>query len=69
MDALIDLIHVLLWLLFLIFCLMALPFVVAHVADRWDAPEYPHSGFCPDSPEWQEEENTLPPTYALGNGD
>lgn len=49
-----------------IFCLLALPFVVAHVADTWDAPEYPHSGFSPDCPTWEQPEdlyNTLPPTF------
>lgn len=61
MDALIDLIRVLLWLLFLMFCLMALPFVVAHMADTWNAPEYPHSGFCPDSP--AAENSLLPSDY------
>ncbi len=66
MDALIDLIRVLLWLLFLMFCLMALPFVVAHMADRWEAPEYPHSGYTPDCPTWEaaeEPENSLPPCH------
>lgn len=52
-DALIDLIRFLLWLLFLMFCLMALPFVIAHVADTWNAPEYPHSGFSPECPTWE----------------
>lgn len=34
--------------------LLALALVAAHVADTWDAPEYPHSGFAPDCPEWDE---------------
>lgn len=41
------------------FALLAAPFVVAHVVDHWDAPEYPYTGFCPDCPEWSD--NTLPP--------
>ncbi len=44
------------------FFLMALPFVFCHVADTWDAPAYPHSGFSPECPTWEESENTLPPT-------
>ena len=52
--------------------LLCLPFVICHVAEHWDAPEYPHSGFCPDSPTWEapadEPENTLPPTYSLAAG-
>ena len=65
----ITLLRVLFYLLAIMFFLMCMPFVICHIADRWDAPEYPHSGFCPDCPEWQEAENTLPPTYSLVNGD
>lgn len=43
-----------------VFCLFALPFVVEHVQENWDADEYPHSGFCPDCPAWSGD-NTLPP--------
>lgn len=43
-----------------VFCLFALPFVVEHVQENWDAEEYPHSGFCPDSPAWSG--NSLPPS-------
>lgn len=42
--------------------LLSLPFVVSHVAEHWDDPIYPHSGFTPDCPTWEEPENTLPPT-------
>lgn len=52
-----------------LFLLLGLPFVIAHVVDHWDAPEYPYSGFTPDCPTWSEPadevENTLPPTYSL----
>lgn len=41
------------------FMVLASPFVVAHVAETWDAEEYPYTGFCPDCPEWSG--NTLPP--------
>lgn len=34
--------------------LLGLAFVLAHIADHWDAPEYPHSGFGPDCPAWDE---------------
>lgn len=34
-----------------LFLLAALPFVIAHAVDTWDAPLYPHSGFCPDCPQ------------------
>jgi len=34
--------------------LAGLLFFGAHVADTWNAPEYPHSGFCPESPAWEE---------------
>lgn len=45
----------------LAFIVAGLPFVAAHIADTWNAPEYPHSGFSPECPTW-EPENTLPPT-------
>ena len=35
-----------------ILTLAALPFVIAHVAESTEREEYPHSGFCPDCPEW-----------------
>lgn len=50
-DDLIDLLRVLFYLL-LFFCI-SLPFVVAHVVEHWDAPEYPYSGFSPDCPTWE----------------
>ena len=46
------------------FMVLASPFVVAHVADTWDAEEYPYTGFCPDCPEWSD--NTLPPVQEFG---
>lgn len=55
-----DFLHALLMFFFGVFLLLAAPFIVAHVADNWNAREYPHSGFRPDSPA---AENTLPPTY------
>lgn len=61
-DDLIDLLRVLFYLLAFAFFMMALPFVICHVAENWDAPEYPYSGFTPDCPTWEEPENTLPPT-------
>jgi len=51
-----DFLHALMILFFSVFLLLASPFIVAHVADNWNAPEYPHSGFRPDT------ENSLPPT-------
>lgn len=49
--------------LFLLVMLMLLasPFFVAHVIDTWDAPIYPHSGFSPECPTWEEPANSLPP--------
>lgn len=32
----------------------ALVWVAATVVDRWDEPEYPHAGYCPDAPVWEE---------------
>ena len=37
-----------------LFLLLCLPFVTEHVGRNWDAPEYPHTGFCPESPTWEE---------------
>ncbi len=54
-----DFLHALLMFFFGVFLLLSAPFIVAHVADTWNAPEYPHSGFCPDSPA---AENSLPPS-------
>lgn len=53
-----DFLHALLMFFFGVFLLLSAPFIVAHVADTWNAPEYPHSGFRPDSPA---AENSLPP--------
>lgn len=53
-DDLIDLLRVLFYLLAIIFFMTCMPFVICHIADRWDAPEYPHSGFTPDCPTWEE---------------
>lgn len=55
-----DFLHALLMFFFGVFLLLSAPFIVAHVADTWNAPEYPHSGFHPDSP--THTENTLPPS-------
>lgn len=52
-DNLIDLLRILLYLLAIMFFLMGIPFVICHIADNWDAPEYPHSGFSPDCPTWE----------------
>lgn len=41
--------------------LLLSPFVVVHVIDHWNDPEYPHSGFSPECPEYIEPDNTLPP--------
>lgn len=54
-----DFLHALLMFFFGVFLLLSAPFIVVHVADTWNAPEYPHSGFCPDSPA---AENSLPPS-------
>lgn len=62
LDDFLDLLRALFYLLAGIFFLMALPFICCHVADTWNAPEYPYSGFTPDCPTWEEPENTLPPT-------
>ena len=35
-----------------IFMVGASPFVIDHVVNHWNEPEYPHSGFGPDCPEW-----------------
>lgn len=43
--------------LFTIFCVIASPFVAAHIMDNWDKPSYPHSGFTPESPTWEAPEN------------
>lgn len=39
-------------ILFILFLLAAIPFVVEHVAENFDAPEYPYTGFTPDLPTW-----------------
>lgn len=66
LDDLLDLLRVLFYLLAFAFFMMALPFVICHVAEHWDDPPYPYSGFTPDcptwEPTWEEPENTLPPT-------
>lgn len=64
LDDLLDLLLVLFYLLAFAFFMMALPFIICHVAERWDDPPYPYSGFTPDCPTWEEPENTLPPTDA-----
>ena len=42
-----------------IFALASLPFIIAHVAESDEREEYPHSGFCPDCPEWIAPEDML----------
>ena len=42
-----------------IFTLACLPFIIAHVAESDEREEYPHSGFCPDCPEWIAPEDML----------
>ena len=66
LDFLSDLFKVLFYTAAVLFFLLCLPFVVAHVAEHWDAPEYPHSGFSPECPTWEaaeEPENSLPPCH------
>lgn len=81
LDILTDLFKSFIHLMCFLCVLISLPFVVAHVVDGWNAPEYPHSGYTPDCPTWEapaaapaelwrgepadEVENTLPPTYSL----
>ena len=62
LDDLLDLLRVLFYLLAFAFFMMALPFIICHVAEHWDDPPYPYSGFTPDCPTWEAPENTLPPT-------
>ena len=54
-----------------VFMLLCLPFVVEHVQRNWDAPEYPHTGFCPDSRAWvapaEEEEAVAPPRVGVAS--
>ena len=69
LDSFLTLLRVLFYLLAFAFFMMALPFIICHVAEHWDDPPYPYSGFSPECPTWEaplvEEENTLPPTYSL----
>ncbi|MGN0868555.1 MAG: hypothetical protein ACI4O9_03400 [Akkermansia sp.] len=52
-----------------VFALGSAPFVVAHVMDSWDAPEYPFSGFCPDAPGCEADVlDSLPQTVAARKG-
>lgn len=62
LDLLSDLTKALAYIAIALFTLICLPFVLLHVADNWNAPEYPHSGFSPECPEWIEDENTYSPT-------
>lgn len=39
-----------------LFMIGASPFVYDHIQENWDAPEYPHSGFSPECPTWDVEE-------------
>ena len=50
------------WLVKVAFWLIlaaCLVWVALTVAERWDAPEYQHSGFCPDAPTWEGGEQFL----------
>ena len=47
-----DLLRILFYIAAAIFFLLSLPFIIAHVAENWHAPEYPHSGYTPDCPTW-----------------
>lgn len=47
-----DFIKVVIIIMFIIFGVIATPFVVAHIVEHWDAPQYPHSGFSPECPTW-----------------
>lgn len=70
LDEFIDLLRIFFYLILFIFLLICLPFVVAHVAEHWDDPIYPYSGFSQDCPIWEElyePKNTLPPTYYLSS--
>ena len=48
-----DLLRILFYLILFIFLLICLPFVVIHVAEHWDDPIYPYSGFSPDCTTWE----------------
>lgn len=56
-----DFINTLVITICIIISILLSPFVVAHVIDNWNAPEYQYSGATPDFPEHVEPENTLPP--------
>ncbi|MBQ3144387.1 MAG: hypothetical protein IJB89_07725 [Akkermansia sp.] len=57
-DDIVDLIRILFYLLAFIFFMMAMPFVLLHVAEHWNEAEYPHSGFSPECPEYIEPEES-----------
>ena len=66
LDLLTDLFKFMAYMAVGVCLLLSLPFVVAHVAENWDAAEYPHSGYTPDWPTWEaaeEPENSLPPCH------
>lgn len=71
LDSFLTLLRILFYLILFIFLLICLPFVVIHVAEHWDDPIYPYSGFSPECPTWEapidEVENSLPPTYSLAS--
>ena len=55
-----------------IFTLASIPFIIAHVAESDEREEYPHSGFCPDCPEWitpEEEAEFCPIIYRAPRGE
>ena len=84
-DFLADLFKAFFYTAAVLILLLCLPFVVVHVVDHWNAPEYPYVGFTPDCPTWEapsdapaelwrgkladDVENSLPPTYSLAVGE
>lgn len=52
-----EFLKVLGWLIVIVFCIVTAPFVIDHIINHWDDPSYPHSGFTPESPTWQEPED------------
>ncbi|MBQ8899837.1 MAG: hypothetical protein IJY72_02665 [Akkermansia sp.] len=53
LEDFLDLLRVLFYILLFIFFCISIPFVVAHVAEHWDDPIYPYSGFSPECPTWE----------------
>lgn len=54
-----DILTVLRWCIYAaaaLFFLYALPFVICHAVDSWDAPIHKHTGFTPEYPTHNENE-------------